>query len=335
MTVGVIARMDRSGLAQQTRAIARLLPADVIVAIDMGHRARGPQTPIPGAVTLCPRDTCPDEPHAVDAGAAFEAFAGCDVVWTAETPYWPNLPIALAGIGTRTVVTANPELLRPTPHATTVLPTSWHAERLGLPVVPHPAPVGDIPVIAPPEVARRFLHVGAPAMRDRNGTDVVLRACELYRGPTIAVVLAGEGIAWVNIPHHSPNVILTTTAPVGDWQDLYTHGDVLLLPRRYGGLCLPALEAAAAGMSIVMTDLAPQSGWSGVDSCVSAAPGPMVPMAGGNFDVARPDPQSLADAMLAYASSPARMAAGARQASRWAASLAWPEVEPLWREVLG
>lgn len=341
MKIGCIVRTDRSGLAQQTMAVARHLNADVVVAIDMGHRTRGPQKGWPGGFHLCPEPVCPDESHAVGVGDAIAAFIDCDVVWTAETWYWPDLPARLGEMGIRTVATVNPELYVEREHqgAKCVLPTDWHADRLGLPVVPHPAPIRDVADLAlerlamPARPVTRFLHIAAPAMRDRNGTRALLHACRMYEGPPIEVVIAGEGATWQE-PFIHPLVTFSAAGPVADWRDLYALGDVLILPRRYGGQSLPALEAAAAAMPVVMPHLAPQIGWSGIDSCIDPGMPRNVAMKGGIFEVSTLDSLALATRMAAYASDAELVDEQRRAAYGWARSLAWDAIEPIWREAL-
>jgi hypothetical protein len=45
--------------------------------------------------------------------------------------------------------------------------------------------------------------------------------------------------------------------PTDDQWGMYDDQDVLLLPRRYGGLCLPALEAASMGLVVAMPECSP------------------------------------------------------------------------------
>ena len=41
----------------------------------------------------------------------------------------------------------------------------------------------------------------------------------------------------------------------------YYHQDALILPRRFGGLCLPANEAIGAGIPVIMPDIDPNNTW--------------------------------------------------------------------------
>jgi len=44
-----------------------------------------------------------------------------------------------------------------------------------------------------------------------------------------------------------------------NYWDLYQDEDVLIMPRKFGGLCLPLNEAMSLGMVPLMTDIEPQS----------------------------------------------------------------------------
>jgi len=41
--------------------------------------------------------------------------------------------------------------------------------------------------------------------------------------------------------------------------DLYKDFDALILPRKYGGLCLPVNEALMSGLPVIMTDISPNN----------------------------------------------------------------------------
>jgi glycosyltransferase involved in cell wall biosynthesis len=44
---------------------------------------------------------------------------------------------------------------------------------------------------------------------------------------------------------------------IHDNLDLYKEGDLYILPRRYGGLCLPMQEALSTGIPVFMPDISP------------------------------------------------------------------------------
>ena len=44
-----------------------------------------------------------------------------------------------------------------------------------------------------------------------------------------------------------------------DQNELYSDFDVMIMPRRYGGLCLPMNEALCSGLPVIMTDISPNN----------------------------------------------------------------------------
>ena len=46
---------------------------------------------------------------------------------------------------------------------------------------------------------------------------------------------------------------------IENYQDIYNGADVLILPRRYGGNCLPMNEALSVGMPVVMPNISPNN----------------------------------------------------------------------------
>lgn len=335
MNVGVLIRADASGLGTQSRWVARLLQPRAAVVVDMGHLSRGPTVEVehPNLLTV---------PYGRDQSRQIAAhFSECDTVWTAEALYFTALPRRLAR--KRVCVHANPELYVPTRDRNIVpaLPTAWRAEALGFPVVRHPSPVGD-PVFAEVAAAnrarggpaRRILHIAAPAMLDRNGTDALMAGLRLYDGPPFTLVVAGAGLdgrKQISLPRRVRDVTVERVAPVVENVDLYRDVDLLVLPRRYAGQCLPAAEAAAAGVPVLMSAVPPQDGWPGVDASIVCGRGQVHPMRGGRFTVHQPDPRSLAQRLLTYTSEPEVRARWQTEAMAWAWDNRWEMVEPEWR----
>src|SRR5581483_7515404 len=46
---------------------------------------------------------------------------------------------------------------------------------------------------------------------------------------------------------------------IANYEDIYKKGSVLVLPRKYGGNCLPMNEALSAGMPVIMSNISPQA----------------------------------------------------------------------------
>jgi glycosyltransferase involved in cell wall biosynthesis len=118
-------------------------------------------------------------------------------------------------------------------------------------------PDREITAADPHDGPLRVLHiVGKRAFADRNGTDIFIRAIQRATRPI--------HVTMHSIDEHLPDVVRSRylsvdrfPSAVDDRWEMYRDQHVLVLPRRYGGLCLPALEAAACGLAVVMPDASP------------------------------------------------------------------------------
>lgn len=190
---------------------------------------------------------------------------GLDLVFLCETPLNYNLFSIAREMGVKTVIQPNWEFLDylnqpnlPLPDLF-ALPSKWHWEdfpfdnKIFLPV-----PV-DKPQSINREVGstRTFLHIaGRPAHKDRNGTDIVLEAAKHI--PWARFIIRIQDRDYIKTA--PDNVSVITKNETNYWQ-LYQSGDVLVMPRRYGGLCLPVNEALATGMPVIMPDIDPNNRW--------------------------------------------------------------------------
>lgn len=344
--LGIVTRTDAGGLSAQGQQMVDLLNPDKVVCVDAGSAGRGPSQP-PEAVLAHP-----DRAIQVTVGGdglrqAVDWLRGCEAVWTPEGFPWLGMARKATGRGMALRCHANPELFlwsRSDEGVSFALPTVWEQERMGLPVVPHPTPVGDplFDALAVVNAAKtgpveRVLHVAAPAMLDRNGTQVVLDACRAYKGPPFTLVVAGSGLTGrhaFDLPERVGKVTVERVLELADRHAMYADVDLLVLPRRYGGLCLVAYEAAAAGLPVVMPDLSPQNTWAGVSTFPTLPAHHVESMRGGRFHVYEPDPSVLADVLEAFTTKPTLRAVRGDEARQWAESLSWPNVRQAWHDWL-
>jgi hypothetical protein len=305
VTLGLIVRATETGLGYQTYEMWRHLRPDVTVCIDVSpisnHRSQPQHLDwYPDAVVT----PWSGHRHPV-TDDALDALASCDTVLSVETWYDLRIPQQAA----RSVLYVNPELYRAEEIATDYwAPTSWEIDRLpaGTRVVPMP--------VATDRPWRRgdgFLAVeGTGAMGDRNGVDIAREAARLAGVPLqVASQLDGRGMA-------------------EPW-DVYALGDVLVLPRRYGGLSLVAQEAMAAGLAVVMPDCEPNSQWP-----VMAVRGVWrgaVRVPGGKFPIFEADRNVIAELMRGDQSWKAVFQ---RSGLQWAAEHSWDVLLPRWEEAL-
>jgi hypothetical protein len=268
MRFGMIVRADRRGLAAQTQSIHTWLKPDVTVAIDIAPidpTGRWSQDfePYPDAIISPWRGyTAPISEE------AFDALMGCDVVYSAETFYDPRLDEAAARGELKTVRHVNPELFGGEYATAYWYPTDWRLSHLppGR-VVPMPVEPDMIP--EKPPGAGRLLHVGGHrAAGDRNGTKIALDIGQRTRDRNWRFT-GQDGVGAV------PRSLIARSEFVPDVADRWGFYDdcaALVMPRRYGGLCLPVVEALTRGLAVFMTDESPNRTWPIVP--LYARPGP-------------------------------------------------------------
>lgn len=150
------------------------------------------------------------------------------------------------------------------------LPTLWNRNKFeGFNYVHLPVPVNR------KKFARRkikrvktFIHiVGRPTYEDRNGTLEFLEAIKNFGGGYKFVVYhqtptdengkknfkqVEEALGYARL---NSDVEIIKDIPDNRW--LYVIGDVLVLPRKYGGLCLPCQEALSCGLPVIMPNIDP------------------------------------------------------------------------------
>jgi glycosyltransferase involved in cell wall biosynthesis len=300
---------------------------DATLLVDMG--------PLAGPFELHP-ERYPDAVRAHFDGVQFtderlvrSFLERIDVCYTAETMYDLRLPTWCAEHGVRLAVHINPEFWKLQAEHTMWssvdwwAPTSWRLETLPVAttVMPVPVPLDRWEVPAPEREHPVFLHVaGHRAAADRNGTSLVLAALQRMTGPLhVRLVTQGERLP---IPKCAPGVeVEIVTGGVDDYWRLYDDADVMLLPRRYGGLCLPANEAAGAGLALVMTDCPPNLRWP--VTAVKVAQTTWMEAPCGQLPIESADVTTLAHVIRRHADDHEHRHQRQRRARQWAREHSW------------
>lgn len=243
MKLGIIVRTDNTGLGYQSRALKRMLnPAKTLEV------ARGEDIP---------------------SFARFEAFLdGLTHMITCETPYvyeawnWAKL------MGVKTFCQPNWELfdglIQPNmPHPDQYLmPSRWMLKDMqelfpNTIYLPPPTIASDFAKIRAGNLERtgkkRFVHIiGRNAIYDRNGWVSIMDALPFTKSDFELVVYSQQDMTGYSDPRVKYHVY-----DIEDQTQLYKDFDALILPRRYGGLCLPMNEALISGLPVIMTDVEP------------------------------------------------------------------------------
>lgn len=251
---GLIARAESDrGLGVLTRLMYSHLSPDRTLLVTVDHQYVQETSAFPDA-TLVPFT------GELDELVVKEWLDGLDVVVSCETFYDRRVIGWARELGVKTILYVMPEFLKaenPQPDAYWY-PSSWRLDKCPTGVLlPVPCETRQFVDLPDPTGPVKFLHVaGKPALGDRNGTQIVVEAVKRARSP-IHFTTYGQGL---DRPQRLPHWHRVEPGPSNKWE-MYESAHVLVLPRRFGGLSLPVIEALACGLAVVMTNVTPNTDW--------------------------------------------------------------------------
>jgi hypothetical protein len=339
MRIGIVARGEDRGIGIQTWEAARHLDPAAVLCVNPGVYGQG----FPNhwdrfdALHQFHADWARD--YTLDIGILRAFLDFVDVCYVVETAYDARFYDLAREHGVATVLHTNPELHRPeeASQATQVwLPTPWRAQEVtwftGGPVprlVPYPvaAERWEYPNGLYESPPLRVLHVaGHAAYADRNGTKLVAVAMRDLDPALVEVTVVSqdENVAV------GPNA-LRAHATANYW-DLYDGYHALLMPRRFGGLCLPIQEAKAAGLAVVGLAVEPADYYDvlGVEADMASH----FETGSGRVPIANTDPRRLAAALTYLALHPDTTRQQQRRSRAWARTHSWDALGHGWQEEL-
>lgn len=270
------------------------------------------------------------------------ALVGVDVLFSCETLYDWSIAEMCDDLGIRTVVLGMSELVHQAhpgseqmPHPTEwCWPTDWIGSFVpDGPILPVPS-FADRPQAKPSIDMLNVVHVaGRIAKADRNGTDLFLQALNRYDGPDIrATLYVQEGNP--KIPRIPQRVHLDVVRAPKDRWSMYAKASVMVMPRRYGGLSLPVLEAVSSGVPVMMTQAHPnQSYWPTIP--ITARNGPTVHVPTGRVPTHIANPGRILQLLRLFAERPHSLDAARREAVEWAEANTWDTWRPRWDVTIG
>lgn len=285
MKIGLIARADNSGLGMQTLEFFRHMKPYRTIVVDISEYNKNKTYPEryaggPDQQVFHVKGFLQDEDIRL-------FLDGLDVVFIAEASYNPMFYAIAHTMGVKVAVQYNYEFFdwfdrnKIDCPDMFIAPSRWHYEDVdkfcinkGIAHVYLHCPVNRD--LLPPrsiERAQVFLHpAGKPASHDRNGTRTVIEASR-YVKSNVEIVVHFQGeqglqhqtthttedyITYAE-EHGNMDKLIISVQEYENYIDVYAEGDVLLLPRRYGGNCLPLNEALAVGMPVIMPDIQPNN----------------------------------------------------------------------------
>ena len=265
MRLGAICRDDNGGLGIQTTDFYKNMnPAKTIVVSVEQYKEYPERYPDGIFVKNPPSD-----------GEIIQFLDGLDAVWVIEAPYNFNLFDLARDRGVKTILQPNYEWLpEPMPGVPDlyVCPSTWYFDNMPTPKVQLPNPVNrQVLPFKQKQTCDTFLHIaGHQGGYGRNGTAEILQALKHTNKDFKLIIYSQEEGYKLTHPIYDSRVEVRKM-DVPDYWDLYHEGDVLLYPRRYGGLSLQIDEAMSCGMPVLMTDMEPQKGFLPKEWLIPAA----------------------------------------------------------------
>lgn len=257
MRIGVLAYSTATGLGYQVKSYIKHLPVTKVMNVDLGG--------FNGVEQL---NWYPDAYHVKGYPTDEQIREFCtdiDIMLFAETPLNYNFYTIARERGIKTANVINweffdhilkPEL--PLPDMI-IMPSVWHyddakrfCDQHNIKCIQLHHPVDRDEITFRKRTSNKPLHIaGKPATNDRNGTFDFLNAY-----PSGIVITQSGDLAWrIRHKYRFSNVF----TEVKDNNAMYHYGDIMVLPRRYGGNCLPLNEALASGMPVIMPDISPNN----------------------------------------------------------------------------
>lgn len=330
MRLTLLARADKTGLGYQTQAYYKHLKPNKTVVIDLSILNGQPQdnSMYPGAEIIL---GIPDDDR-IDS-----ILDDTDVLLTAETPYNLSIYTRARQRGIKTVCVENPEFYDHIKYPEfdmpdlIILPSVWkfneirhHANSRGTRVINIHHPVDRDLITFRIRETHRMLHIaGSPAVHDRNGTIDFLQCC-----PEGTVTTQSTDYSRLLRSDYRHSTVYDN---IQDNNMLYQLGDILVMPRKYGGNCLPLNEALASGMPVIMTDIEPNNNLLPAEWLVPASivdrfePRTAVDIYQANYD-------ALIQKMAWFRAQDMKHLS--QQASEIADTISWTTLLPRWQEAL-
>lgn len=273
MRIGLLAFSTDTGLGNQTYAFWKYMKPYKTLVVDIsslnGMPTHHERYKIPGIS---------DDPRITNGIPSQEDIDwitdDIDVIFLCETPLNYDLFKAARAKGVRTVLQYNFEFLdyfdRPNLPKPTVFaaPSLWNIKKMEGRLYPKvfslPVPV-DTSILPLRNIreAITFIHIaGRSAIHDRNGTLEFIQACRTVNKimPHKKFILYCQTLP-DDLRKEAENSPVQIQENIQNYQDMYLEGDVLILPRRYGGLCLPCQEAIGCGIPVLMPNIDPNNRW--------------------------------------------------------------------------
>lgn len=341
MTLGLVARADQRGIGIMTAEFHKHMKPDKVLIIDHGQWPQNFEQYDCNWIATAPLDLKTLGLHETTCRMFLE---GLDVVYCVETLYDWRFKQWAEDAGCRVVIHGMPELYSTRDHANGrpqpdqwLWPTYWLVDDGIIPrgaVLPVPFADRLLTVAKPDLRPLRVLHTaGVRAHEDRNGTLTFIEALKYVTEPVIATIITQDTGLPGSLPRYREHVdVNIVTGGLPDRWGMYVNQHVLVLPRKYGGLCLPAQEAMACGLAVTMPDCSPNTDWPIAAIPVSFMQQTLTPY--GHVPSAVVTARSVARKIDQLAADRDYLADRMCAADTWANLNTWADWRPVYEEAL-
>lgn len=263
LKIGIISRCDYTGLAIQSKEFFDHIPCKALV-VDISrvnpnskqnlHWYAGQPSILFARGQRFPLQTVIDFLRQINVLVCF------------ETAYDYTLISLCKSMNIKTIIQPNYEFLeygdgyKNTEPDLFIAPSMWHYDDIPGNKMFLPVPV-NTKKFSPQVKEKTFIHVaGKPAVHDRNGTMTFLNSLRYVKNEITAILRSLQPIP--NIPEDIPSnvTLIKEFGAKENYEDNYTGG-VLVMPRKFGGNCLPVNESLACEMPVIMPNISPNYFW--------------------------------------------------------------------------
>lgn len=263
---------------------------------------------------------------------------GINTLFSAETFYNPQLVGLCKKKDIRSVLHINPEfaanaIFNPEvdPPDVVACPTRWLIDKIPNAVyLPMPVEIDRFPLREVTEIKRILHPIGHPAALDRSGSDIVYQTAAHMRSLTF-VMRVQQKIHERAVPNVEHDVGVRE-----NYWDGYSDVDAMMYPRRYGGLSLPMLEAASAGLPIISHSNDPLSELCIPELLVPSAPQQKFSIAKGGveFYIWSSAAENYVQVIANLTRDKDLIVHASRHSRQKAEERSWEALMPLWKSVL-
>ena len=253
MRIGIVARIDKGGLANMTDDFWKHIP-------EITKQLVIPANNVEDDFNLYLKGIICNGFPTLDKIDKF--LKDIDIVLMFETPYNWNIISLAEKRGIKTVLIPNYEWSNPNPPihpdlylCPSLLDKDIYKKKHKSKYLPIPVDRKLIPFKLRKKARTFIFNNGHGGTGGRNGVQALLEAIPMVKAKDIKFIIRSQ----VNLPPIDDDRVEIKLGSITKKADLFKEGDVFLFPHMFDGLSLPIQEALSAGMPVISTNFYPHN----------------------------------------------------------------------------